>query len=429
MGILVNFNLVTIFPEFFETPLSCGLVGKAKESGLVRINLVNPRDFAEGRHRSVDDRPYGGGPGMVMMPGPTAAALRSIENPGRGILLSPRGRPLTQKLAADLVEEEHLTLVCGRYEGIDQRLIELFAMDEISVGDFVLNGGEAAALCLVESVSRLLPGFMGHDQSPEDESFARGLLEHPHYTRPEVFEGLPVPDVLLSGDHAAIAEWRRKQALIETLRKRPELLADAELGRADSEYLAGESRLRLGRNLYVGLVHYPVINKNKKVKAVSLTNLDIHDISRVSRTYGLPGFYIVTPLEDQQRLAARLIDHWIGGKGGKVNPDRAAALSLIRIKPDLDRVLDDIESERGTRPRIVATGANVANGLTVEAVRSWVRDHPVLLLLGTAWGLAPQIMDRADGVLRPIRFLDDYNHLSVRAAAAVFIDRLLSDVY
>jgi tRNA (guanine37-N1)-methyltransferase len=430
----VRFTVVTIFPEFFDSPLAAGLLGKAVESGRIEIERVTPRAHAADRHQTVDDKPYGGGPGLVMKVEPLAKTLAAIKRPGRMLLLSPRGRPLTQALARELSAEPALTIVCGRYEGIDERLLSLFPLELVSVGDFVLNGGEAAALCLIESVARLLPEFMHAEESLAEESFASGLLEYPHYTRPEVFEGLAVPEVLLSGAHARIAAWRREQSLTATARLRPGLLAEAGLAAADCPTLRAHLPARLGRGLYLALVHHPVLNKSGDTVAVSLTNLDLHDMARVSRTYDLGGAYAVTPLADQRRLAETLIAHWVDGPAGASNPDRASALRRVRVAASLDEVLRDVEALAGQPPAVVATSARFEAGdarcaLTCGQVRAMLELKPVLLVFGTGSGLAGEVLERAGGRLRPVRFLDGYNHLSVRAALAVVVDRLLGDVH
>ena len=224
-----RFHIVTLFPEFFESPLSTALMGRAREAGIVDCSFHDPRQFSTDKHRHVDDRPYGGGPGMVMQGEPLARALRSIERPGRMLFIAPGGRPRSQDMVRELAREDDLTIVCGRYEGIDARLLQLFPLEPVSVGDIVLNGGESAALSVLEAVSRLMPGFMGKEESGDDESFSHGLLEYPHYTRPENFEGLTVPDVLQSGDHERIANWRRQESVRATLRMRPEMLNEAPL--------------------------------------------------------------------------------------------------------------------------------------------------------------------------------------------------------
>ena len=428
----MRFTLVTLFPEFFDSPLASGLMARGAQAGLVEFARVNPRDFATDQRGTVDGRPYGGGPGMVMACPPLAAALESIPRPGRMIYLSPRGRRLDQALARELAAEPALTLVCGRYEGIDQRLLEAFPLQEVSVGDFVLGGGEAGALCLVEAVARLLPGFMGHDESADEESFAQGLLEYPHYTRPEEFRGLRVPQVLAGGDHGRVAAWRRERALETTLARRPDLLAETDLDEADLDVLRRARRAKgpgLGRNLHLALLHAPVLNKFGQTVAVSLTNLDVHDIARVSRTCGLGGYYIATPLVDQRALLDSLLGHWLEGPGREANADRAEALSLVRAAADLDEVLADVARRCGQAPRVVATSARGAGSATPGRVRRWLGEGPVVLVLGTGHGLAPEILERADGVLRPLHALGGYNHLPVRAAAAMIVDRVLGDLY
>ncbi|BDV00035.1 tRNA (guanine-N(1)-)-methyltransferase [Thermodesulfomicrobium sp. WS] len=422
----MRFTLVTLFPEFFASPLSCGLLGRAVERGLVQVEFRNPRDYSQDKHRHVDDRPYGGGAGMVMTVDPVARALKDAPN-ARRILLAPKGRPLTQALARELAQEEELVVICGRYEGIDARLEALFPMEAVSVGDVVLNGGESAALCLLEAVSRLVPDFLGKEESAEEESFSAGLLEYPHYTRPEVYAGLQVPEILLSGDHARIRAWRREQSLRQTLALRPDLLDTAELDPADQRLLQGMSRPRLGRNLFVALVHYPVLDKTGRTIATSLTNLDLHDIARLSRTYGLGGYWVCTPVEDQQALARELLAHWRDGAGAAANPCRREALRLVDVVSSLEEAEAAVRVRTGQPPRIVVTSAREGT-TTASVVRQWLSSMPVLLVLGTGHGLAPEVLQQAHACLRPVRFLETYNHLSVRSAAAIMVDRLVGDL-
>lgn len=438
----MRFTILTLFPEFFAGPLKAAQLGKALDSGVVAVDLVNPRDFATDRHRTVDDRPYGGGPGMVMMPGPLSEALAGIREPGRKLVLAPSGRPLTQDFARELALEPALTLVCGRYEGIDERLIEDEGLESVSVGDFVLNGGEAAALCLLEAVGRLVPGFMGKEESGDDESFSGGLLEHPHYTRPEVYREREVPEVLRGGSHAKVAQWRREESLRRTLSRRPELLQTAHLSGSDIDFLrAGKRPASLARGLTLCLLHHPVLDKSGKPATVSLTNLDIHDMCRVSRTYELAGVCFVTPLVDQRELGQRLLTHWTEGAGGRTNPDRAGALSLGRMAESLDEAITQVAESAGAQPKVVATSARTsyrpARGTKERSiafcppaqVRRWLAEGPVLLVLGTGHGLAPEVLTRADAVLSPVRGFALYNHLSVRSAAAILVDRLLGDAW
>ena len=239
----MHFHIITIFPEFFISPLSISLLKKAQEKGVITWLVHNLRDYAAGKHRSTDDTPYGGGWGMVMKPEPVAKAVeevcRPLSQPWR-ILLSPQGVPLSQAKVVELAGRETLVLVCGRYEGIDER-IRTFVDEEISIGDYILSGGEIAALVVIDAVARLVPGVVGRKESTEHESFSDGLLEYPQYTRPEEFRGLHVPEVLLSGNHAEIARWRRRQSLLRTRERRPELLARVTLSEEDKQWLAQSS--------------------------------------------------------------------------------------------------------------------------------------------------------------------------------------------
>ena len=229
----MKWDVVTIFPQMVRAGLAEGVVSRGIERGLLDVQIHDLRDHATDRHRSVDDMPYGGGPGMVMKPEPLARAVASIRAergaPDAVVLLSPQGRPFTQAEAVRLSRLQHVALLCGRYEGMDERVRALVATEELSIGDYVLSGGELAALVVIDAVGRLVPGVVGDDQSVQEDSFSRGLLDYPHYTRPSEFEGLKVPDVLLSGHHADVLRWRRKAALARTLERRPELLDIAAL--------------------------------------------------------------------------------------------------------------------------------------------------------------------------------------------------------
>lgn len=219
-------RVLTIFPEMFPGPLGASLAGKALEKGLWRLQVLDIRDVARDKHRSVDDAPFGGGPGMVLRPDVVDAALATVDAaPGPVIYLSARGRLLDQARVGELAAEPGLTLLCGRYEGVDQRVLDARRVEELSIGDYVLSGGEAAAIVLIDAVLRLLPGVMGNEASSGEESFERGLLEYPHYTRPAEWQGRPVPEVLLSGHHAEIGRWRRAQAEATTKQRRPDLWA------------------------------------------------------------------------------------------------------------------------------------------------------------------------------------------------------------
>jgi tRNA (guanine37-N1)-methyltransferase len=247
----MKFDIVTIFPRTIEAGLAEGVVARARERGLIDVAVHDLREFTADRHRSVDDVPYGGGPGMVMKPEPLVRAVERIRQ-ARGaprvmLVTSPQGRAFTQAEAVRLSGMAHVAILCGRYEGMDERVLSLVDAEEVSIGDYVLSGGELAALVIVDAVSRLIPGVVGDEQSVEEDSFSRGLLDYPHYTRPAEFGGLRVPDVLLSGHHAEVRRWRRKAALARTLDRRPELLDAAVLDEEDRALLDELRRERSGR--------------------------------------------------------------------------------------------------------------------------------------------------------------------------------------
>jgi tRNA (guanine37-N1)-methyltransferase len=250
----VRIHILTLFPEMFRGPFDESIIKRARANGLVEIVLHNIRDFAHDKHKVVDDYPFGGGPGMVMKPGPIFEAVEAVQadirqrlgkeggRPTPVILLSAQGQPFTQRIAQELAASEELVLVCGHYEGVDARVEEHLATHLLSIGDYVLTGGELPAMVVVDAVVRLLPGVLHDIASAQDDSFTSGLLQHPQYTRPRVFRGMEVPPVLLSGNHAEIARWRRRQALLRTLHQRPDLLAKAELTPAERAFLEAMRR-------------------------------------------------------------------------------------------------------------------------------------------------------------------------------------------
>ena len=237
----MKIELLTIFPEIFDSFLNTSIIGRARENGLLSIHATDIRPFSASKHKNTDDYPFGGGAGMLMMAQPIADAMKAVTQPpfhGKRIFLGPKGHTLTQELAQELAREDELIILCGHYEGVDQRALDHYIDMEISIGDYILTGGETAAMVLIDCVSRLIPGVLGSEESAEDESFsAAGLLEYPQYTRPRVFEGDEVPEVLLNGDHKKIAQWRREQALLATARLRPDLLEKAQITDAEKQWI------------------------------------------------------------------------------------------------------------------------------------------------------------------------------------------------
>ncbi len=420
----MKFTVVTILPELIEPALTAGVVGRAREAGVISVASINPRDFTHDRHRTVDDTPYGGGPGMVMKPEPLLAAIRSAGQ-GHRILLSPGGRPLTQARVAELAKLDHLVLVCGRYEGIDERAIELGIDEEVSLGDYVLSGGELGALVIIDAVSRLVPGVLGEPESAVDESFSHGLLEYPQYTRPAELEGRAIPPVLASGNHAAIAAWRREQSLRRTATRRPDLFRAHAPTKSDAKLFSP-----LHARTHLALVHHPVVDRTGAVVTTALTNFDIHDLARSSMTFGLAGYHIITPITSQRDKATHIADAWIGDAQGE---HRAAALRLVRVADSIETAIAAITEEHRVAPTVVATSARPESFPALPRVTpsqlfaaATIDPAPLLILLGTGWGLADTLIPSASRVLTPIDGPSSWNHLSVRSAGAILLDRLFS---
>jgi tRNA (guanine37-N1)-methyltransferase len=409
----VKLTVVTILPELVEPVVAAGVVGRAAKAGTITVTTVNPRDFTADKHRTVDDTPYGGGPGMVMKCEPLVAAIEAA-GPGHRVLLTPAGAPLDQARVQALAARDHVILVCGRYEGVDERVAELAIDEELSLGDFVLSGGELAAACVIDAVARLVPGVLGDAASATDESFAAGLLEYPQYTRPWAFRAREVPAVLAGGNHAEIAAWRRARAVERTARRRPELLA------ARAPEVAARTA--------VALVHHPVVDRTGEVVTTSLTSLDVHDIARSSSTYGLAAYYVVTPIESQREKAAHIARLW---QDDQARDHRAAALALVQPVAAVADAIAGTTARHGRPPVVVATSAQdtAFPGVPRVSAAELVADHvasgePLLILFGTGWGLDDQQFPSVSRVLAPIRGAPAWNHLSVRSAVAIVLDRL-----
>jgi tRNA (guanine37-N1)-methyltransferase len=421
---MLKFTVITILPQMLDSALGHSILKKAQDKGLIEVEQVNLRDYTTDRHHMTDDYPYGGGQGMVMKPEPLVAAIEAARarNPkARVILLAPQGRVFTQSEAQRLAQEPEIVLICGRYEGVDER-VKSFVDEEISIGDYTLSGGEPAAGVVIDAVARLIPGVLGNENSPLDESFSAGLLEYPQYTRPEEFRGMKVPEVLLSGDHQRIKLWRHEQSIALTRARRPDLLTRSE----------PETKIQASGKpqaaVYLALLHHPVYDKNRQVVTTAVTNMDIHDIARSGRTYGVSGFYVVTPVKALQKLAAKIIEHWETGYGSQYNVTRKQALEIARIANSLDDTLIDIEREAGEKPVVVVTSARPgANRVSFKTLRDMLNREarPFLILFGTGWGLTETVFSQSDYVLEAIEGYTDYNHLSVRSAAAIILDRLL----
>lgn len=417
----MRFDVLTIFPELISEYSKVGLLGKAIASGLLKVQPRQLRDFAVNDYGQIDDSPYGGGSGMVLKLEPAISAISEVkkQNPNsKVILFTPRGQVFNQSLAKKLVSDhtetgQNYILLCCRYEGVDERVVESLVDYEICLGDFVLMGAEVASMAFMESLSRLIPGVLGNPESIKEESFENNLLEYPQYTKPAEFQGLKVPDVLLSGNHGEIKKWRTNKSQVDTLERRPDIYKFNELPKGE---------------INAALIHYPVLNKRGEVIASSITTIDVHDISRSAATYGVKNYYVVHPTKVLRMLNEKICEHWNTGYGSTFNPNRKEALERLKILPDLEDVIFDIEQRTGKLPKIITTSAKDSekNISFLELKKKlYLEEGPFLILFGTGWGMTEELLDRADYQLEPIKGLTDYNHLSVRSAAAIIFDRLL----
>ncbi len=418
MGV-VHVTIVTAFPEFFENFLSTSMIGRGVKNGLLRVDVLDLRSFGLGNYRQIDDYAFGGGGGMVLLPEVLEKALDSLrESSGKQgyvVYPSPQGDLFSQEIVETLAAQEHVILFCGHYEGLDERFVSRFVDREISMGDFVLTGGEIPAMAIIDAMARLVPGVVGKETAVVEDSFFRGMLDHPHYTRPAEWADVKAPEELLSGDAAAIESWRRNAAVERTLSRRPDLIARANI------------RPYLLKGVYVALVHFPVLDRRGEKSTAAVTGLDLSDISRSCKTYGVDRFLVTTPLASQRELVKTMVRHWTEGGGAKVNPERADAFRLLKLFASIARCVEWIEKREKEPPLLVGTTARKRSGAFhwIEAKRRMLREKkPLLLIFGTGSGLHEELLAECSMVLEPLSGGDgEYNHLSVRTAAGAVLDR------
>lgn len=428
----MNISIITLFPELYGPFFEASLIGRAREKNLISSDIVSLFDFTKPKQR-IDSPTFGPGAGMLIRPEVVEQAIETQEQKhGKAfkIFFSPQGEKLTQKMLnsfAQIInktENKHVLLVASRYEGMDSRVEEFYADAVISVGDFVLMGGDLPALCFVESFLRLIPGIVGKQESVERESFSGPFVDFPEYTAPIEWKGMEVPEVIRSGNHGLIEKWRERQAALKTVKNHFEWLRSFPLTK---------QQINLAKEFipphYAVLMHSDVLLKDNQAGTTSITSLDIHDIARSAATYGLKNYFIVTPLKDQQSILQVLLDFWQNGFGVEYNVHRHKAVNLVKMSSDIDEVIEQITKIEGRAPLLIATSAKDytnKNFITYfDQTKVWKSGRPVLFLFGTGHGLAPYILDRCDFILGPICGFSDFNHLSVRAAASIIFDRWL----
>ncbi|MEG1836288.1 MAG: tRNA (guanosine(37)-N1)-methyltransferase TrmD [Synergistaceae bacterium] len=413
----MKISIITAFPDLMKNYLNASVLGKGISSGKLDVEVIDLRDYAQGDYRQIDDYCYGSG-GMVLMPEPLGKALDKMsENQTKPYIIypSPQGVTLHQELVEDLSRKEHLVILCGHYEGIDERITQKYVNLEVSLGDFVLTGGEMPAMAIVDSVARLIPGIVGKEKAVKEDSFYSGMLDTPHYTRPADWQNEKVPEILLNGDTKAIEKWRKRQSVERTLKRRPDIVGRAGI----MPWLSG--------NGYVMEVHYPVLGKQGEKASTAITGMDLHDIARACRTYGIKKYLLVTPLAQQREMVKKIVTHWTEGWGSTYNPDRKEAFSTLKLFASVEKALDWVREKEKKEPYKIATTANknhtAQHWLSLKR-EILLKDHSPLFIFGTGWGLHDDIIDMADTVMTPIiGGTDGWNHLSVRSAVSITLDR------
>lgn len=424
----MHISIVTLFPSLYEPFLTTSLVHRAIQAEHVSFSLENLFSYCAAKER-IDSPTFGHSAGMLIRPDVIEKAVEQTEavrGPAYKIFFSPQGKKLDQnllkKLSAEFQRKKHIMLLPARYEGMDTRVEEYYADEILSIGDYVLMGGDLPAMVLIEGFLRLVPGVIGKQESVEEESFSGPFVDHPEYTTPVEWKGQVVPDVIRSGNHAQIAAWRRAAAAQKTVLKHFQWLRS---------HIESKDDIKLAASFipahYVILMHSQVVVEQGREGTSSVTSLDIHDIARSACTYGIKKYFIVTPLVDQQRIVKKLLEFWQTEVGAEYNPQRFEALASVTLVSTLEEALLDIEVTEKQRPVLIATSAKQHEQVPAityfDQEKVWSLKKPVVFLLGTARGLAPSLIEQCDFLLGPIIGFSSFNHLSVRSAAAVIFDR------
>src|SRR4030095_6296305 len=427
----MNISILTVFDQLYEPFVHTSLVGRAQEKGIVHIDVQSFFAYVQPKER-IDAPTYGPGAGMLIRPDVVQKAIEdkeALHGKAFKIFFSPQGEKIDQRVFETISARAqacgHLMVIPARYEGMDARVEAEYADMILSVGDFVLMGGDIPAMMLIEGVLRLIPQVVGKTESVCRESFNGPFVDFPSYTEPLEWKGMRVPDVVRSGNHGAIEQWRNERAVTKTVYQHFSWLRSQELSHYDKQ-LAQRSI----PPHYVALMHSDVlIVQERKQGVTSVTSIDIHDIARSSKTYGIMEFFIVTPLLDQQKIVQTMLDFWKKGVGFEYNRCRYDAIQLVQLSDSLNAVVRTIEEKEGKKPLIVATSAQLTDAQDVvsfyDQKKVWAGDRPVLILFGTGQGLSPSVIERCDYLLLPINGFSEFNHLSVRSAVAIVLDRWL----
>lgn len=446
----MKISILTVFPELHEQFLASSLIARAREKGIIDCSIIKFSDMCQPKQR-IDEPTCGHGVGMIIKPDVIQRAIEAAEakwGSGFTIFFSPQGITLTQKKIQLLAQrlfpsdeekqtqqielqknpiQPHIILVCSRYEGVDARVEEFYADLVLSIGDYVLMGGDIPAQVLLEGLLRYLPGVVGKQESVQHDSFTGPLLDFPEYGLPVEWNGLHIPEVVRSGNHKQVDEWRQDQAYRKTLLNRFDWFRAQPLTEQDKSVA-----LKIIPSHYLVLMHSDVYIKgdgSKTKGTTSIASIDIHDIARSCATYGVKKFFLVSPLIDQQSILRTFLGFWTSGSGRKYNETRFQALKSLISALSFDEVLQKIEAIEGVKPVIVTTSAKeyehkrLVDFSSQETV--WKSGRPVLFVFGTGQGLCDELIEKSDFILIPVKGLTGYNHLSVRSATGIILDRWL----
>lgn len=427
----MNISVLTLFPDLHKAFSEQSLLKKAQEKELMSFSTYNLLDYAQPGKR-IDAPTAGHRSGMVLRADYTEKAVDDCEKThGKAfkIFLSPQGKKLNQRSVQELWQkvknEKNILFFAGRYEGFDQRVEDHYADEIVSVGDFITMGGDIPAMLCIEALLRYMPGVVGKKDSVEFDSFSKSFVDYPEYGKPLSWKGLQIPEILSSGNHGAVDTWREEQAAEKTALKHFEWLRSSGPSEEDKQKVE-----KYIPNHYVALMHNDIRFKDGRVGATSVTSLDMHDIARSSRTYGFAGYSVVTELQDQQRIIQTILDFWSEhNPGAAYNRNRHEAIKYLTIQNDLESVIENIEKKEGKKPLIIGTSArhnDIKNQITFhDQEKVWAHDRPVLILLGTGSGMSDSLLEKCDYMFVPLEGLSNFNHLSVRSAAAIIFDRWL----
>jgi tRNA (guanine37-N1)-methyltransferase len=428
----MNISIVTLFSELYAPFLQTSLIKKATEKNLLSFSVKTLFEYVEPKER-IDAPTFGHNSGMLIRPEVVERCVNDLDGKfGKSfkIFLSPQGTKLTQPVSKELWQKiekyGHVMLVAGRYEGIDARVQDVYADAVISVGDFVVMGGDIPAMLLIEAVFRHMPGMVGKQESVELDSFTAAFVDHCEYTKPVVWQDRTVPEVLRSGDHQAIIDYRKKEVVKQTTLHHFDWLR--------SWSLSSEQKAMVREVIpshYVALMHTGIALKDGRIGTTSVTSIDLHDIARSAATYHVKEYFVVTPLIDQQKIVKTILDFWQEKDSGfAYNKDRYRAIRQVQVKAELEDVIAAIEKQEGQRPILIGTSARFDHGASKmisyhDQEKIWALKRPVLLLLGTGHGMGPDLIAQCDYFLPPLQGFSDFNHLSVRSAAAIIFDKWL----